>query len=165
MELFTPDFGLVFWMFVSFVALFLIMWKFAWPAIMKGIDSRAELIDQGVLYAQNAKEQLDNARLQAEKFETEARAPQAEILREADRMKSQIIEEARTEAAREAKKEMDSARVAIEQARKEAQQSFRNEVSAFALDIAQKVVRTELADEKAQARLVDSLLDQMETGK
>ena len=38
MELFTPDFGLVFWMFVSFVALFLIMWKFAWPAIMKGID-------------------------------------------------------------------------------------------------------------------------------
>ncbi|GFI06675.1 ATP synthase subunit b [Muribaculaceae bacterium] len=165
MELFTPDFGLVFWMFVSFVALFLIMWKFAWPAIMKGIDSRAELIDQGVLYAQNAKEQLDNARLQAEKFETEARARQAEILREADRMKSQIIEEARTEAAREAKKEMDSARVAIEQARKEAQQSFRNEVSAFALDIAQKVVRTELADEKAQARLVDSLLDQMETGK
>lgn len=165
MELFTPDFGLVFWMFVSFVALFLIMWKFAWPAIMKGIDSRAELIDQGVLYAQNAKEQLDNARLQAEKFETEARACQAEILREADRMKSQIIEEARTEAAREAKKEMDSARVAIEQARKEAQQSFRNEVSAFALDIAQKVVRTELADEKAQARLVDSLLDQMETGK
>lgn len=108
---------------------------------------------------------MDNARLQAEKFETEARARQAEILREADRMKSQIIEEARTEAAREAKKEMDSARVAIEQARKEAQQSFRNEVSAFALDIAQKVVRTELADEKAQARLVDSLLDQMETGK
>ena len=165
MDLFTPDFGLIFWMFVSFVALFLIMWKFAWPAIMKGIDSRAELIDQGVLYAQNAKEQLDNARLQAKKFETEARARQAEILREADRMKSQIIEEARTEAAREAKKEMDSARVAIEQARKEAQQSFRNEVSAFALDIAQKVVRTELADEKAQARLVDSLLDQMETGK
>ncbi len=38
-------------------------------------------------------------------------------------------------------------------------------MSAFALDIAQKVVRTELADEKAQARLVDSLLDQMETGK
>ena len=32
-------------------------------------------------------------------------------MREADRMKSQIIEEARTEAAREAKKEMDSARV------------------------------------------------------
>ncbi|MDE7388757.1 MAG: F0F1 ATP synthase subunit B [Muribaculaceae bacterium] len=165
MELFTPDFGLVFWMFVSFAALFLVMWKFAWPAIMKGIDSRAELIDQGVLYAQQAKEQLDNARQQAEKFEDEARARQGEILREAEKMKLQIIEEARTEAAREAKKEMDAARVAIDQARKEAQQSFRNEVSTFALDIARSVVRTELADPKAQAKLVDSLLDQMEIGK
>ena len=165
MELFTPDFGLVFWMFVSFAALFLVMWKFAWPAIMKGIDSRAELIDQGVLYAQQAKEQLDNARQQAEKFEDEARARQGEILREAEKMKLQIIEAARTEAAREAKKEMDAARVAIDQARKEAQQSFRNEVSTFALDIARSVVRTELADPKAQAKLVDSLLDQMEIGK
>lgn len=165
MELFTPDFGLVFWMFVSFAVLFLILWKFAWPAIMKGVDSRAELIDQGVLYAQQAKEQLDSAKLQAEKFEEQARARQAEIVREAEKMKSQIIEEARTEAAREAKKEMDSARVAIEQARKEAQQSFRNEVSAFALDIAGRVVRNELADPKAQAKLVDSILDQIETGK
>lgn len=165
MELFTPDFGLVFWMFVSFAVLFLILWKFAWPAIMKGVDSRAELIDQGVLYAQQAKEQLDSAKLQAEKFEEQARARQAEIVREAEKMKSQIIEEARTEAAREAKKEMDSARVAIEQARKEAQQSFRNEVSAFALDIAGRVVRNELADPKAQAKLVDSILDQIEPGK
>lgn len=165
MELFTPDFGLVFWMFVSFLVLFFIMWKFAWPAIMKGVDSRAELIDQGVLYAREAKEQLDSARRQAEKFEAEARQRQADILREADKMKSQIIEEARSEAKLEAKKEMEAAKVAIEQARKEAQQSFRNEVSAFALDIASKVVRTELADPKAQAKLVDSLLDQMDTNK
>lgn len=165
MELFTPDFGLVFWMFVSFAVLFFILWKFAWPAIMKGVDARAELIDQGVLYAQQAKEQLDSAKLQAEKFEDEARARQAEIIREADRMKSQIIEEARAEAAREAKKEMDSARVAIEQARKEAQQSFKNEVSSFALDIARSVVKTELANPDAQAKLVDSILDQMESGK
>ena len=66
MELFTPDFGLIFWMFVSFAILFLILWKFAWPAIIKGIDSRAELIDKGVEYAQNAKEQLDDASRQAE---------------------------------------------------------------------------------------------------
>lgn len=163
MELFTPDFGLIFWMFVAFAVLFLLMWKFAWPAIMKGIDSRAELIDQGVLYAREAKEQLDNAKAQAEKFEAEARSRQADILREADRMKSQIIEEARSEAAREAKKEMDAAKVAIEQARKEARQNFRDEVSAAALDIAQKVVGKQLSDPVAQAKLVDNILDQIET--
>ena len=161
MELFTPDFGLVFWMFVAFAVLFLILWKFAWPAIMKGVDSRAELIDRGVLYAREAKEQLDSAKEQAAKFEAEARARQAEILRDADKMKTQIIEEARAEASREAKKEMDAARVAIDQARKEAQQSFREEVSAAAIDIAQKVVRRQLDDPKAQSQLVDSLLDQI----
>lgn len=163
MELFTPDFGLIFWMFVAFAVLFLILWKFAWPAIMKGVDSRAELIDQGVLYAREAKEQLDSARQQAEKFEAEARTRQAEILREADRMKTQIIEQARTEAASEAKKEIDSAKVAIEQARKEAQQSFREEVSAAALQIAAQVVRGQLQNPEAQAKLVDNILDQIES--
>lgn len=76
MELFTPDFGLIFWMFVAFGVLFLILWKFAWPAIIKGVDSRAELIDKGVEYAQAAKEQLDNARQEAESYLNDARRQQ-----------------------------------------------------------------------------------------
>lgn len=163
MELFTPDFGLIFWMFLAFAVLFLLLWKFAWPAIMKGVDSRAELIDKGVLYAREAKEQLDSAKQQAEQFEAEARTRQAEILREADKMKSQIIDQARSEAAQEAKKEMEVAKAAIEQARKEAQQSFRDEVSAAALEIATQVVRGQLANPQAQQKLVDNILDQIET--
>ena len=162
MELFTPDFGLIFWMFVSFAILFLILWKWGWPAIMKGVTSRADLIDKGVEYAQNAKEQLDHAREEADKYIADARRQQADMLREADKMKSQIIEEARTAAQSEAKKVMDAAKVSIEQERKQAEQQFRNEVSSFALDIAQKVVRNEMKDEKAQEKLVNSLLDEME---
>ncbi|MBD5372100.1 MAG: F0F1 ATP synthase subunit B [Bacteroides sp.] len=163
MELFTPDFGLIFWMFLAFAVLFLLLWKFAWPAIMKGVDSRADLIDKGVLYAREAKAQLDSAKQQAEEFEAEARTRQAEILREADKMKSQIIDQARTEAAKEAKKEMEAAKSAIEQARKEAQQSFRDEVSAAALEIATQVVRGHLSNPQAQQKLVDNILDQIET--
>ena len=59
MELFTPEFGLVFWMFVVFVILFAILAKFAWPYIIRSLDERAELIDKGVEYAQEAKAQLD----------------------------------------------------------------------------------------------------------
>lgn len=162
MELFTPDFGLIFWMFVSFAILFFVLWKWGWPAIMKGVSDRADLIDKGVEYAQNAKEQLDHAREEADKQIAEARRQQADMLCEADRMKTQIIEEARTAAQAEAKKVMDAAKVSIEQERKEAQQQFRNEVSSFALDIAQKVVRNEMKDEKAQEKLVSSLLDEIE---
>lgn len=162
MELFTPDFGLVFWMFVAFAVLFFILWKWGWPAIMKGIDSRADFINKGVEYAQNAKEQLDHAREAADQQMAEARRQQAEVLREADKMKTQIIEEARVAAQKEAQKVMDAAKVSIEQSRKEAEQSFRDQVSVFALDIAQKVVKNQLADDKAQAKLVNTLLDEME---
>lgn len=57
---------------------------------------------------------------------------------------------------------MDNAKLTIEQERKVAQEQFRNEVSAFALDIAQKVVRNQLKEEKAQEKLVNSLLDEIE---
>lgn len=163
MELFTPDFGLVFWMFVSFGILFLILWKFAWPFILKSIDQRADLIDKGVEYAQNAKEQLDNAHQEAEKYITEARKQQADMLREADKMKNQIIDEARSQARVEAQKVMDQAKASIQQQQKEAEQQFRDSVSEFALQIAGKVVKNEMADAKAQAKLVDTLLDEMET--
>ena len=162
MELFTPDFGLIFWMFLSFAVLFFVLWKWGWPVILKGIDQRADLIDKGVEYAQNAKEQLDHAREEAEKYIAEARRQQADMLREADKMKTQIIEDAREVAQKEAKKVMDAAKLSIEQSRKEAEQGFRDEVSAFALDIATKVVRNQLADEKAQKQLVNTLLDEIE---
>ena len=162
MELFTPDFGLIFWMFVSFAILFFVLWKWGWPAIMKGVSDRADLIDKGEEYAQNAKQQLDHAREEADKYIADARRQQADMLREADKMKTQIIEEARSAAQTEAKKVMDAAKVSIEQERKQAEQQFRNEVSSFALDIAQKVVRNQMKDEKAQKQLVSSLLDEME---
>ena len=162
MELFTPDFGLIFWMFVSFGILFVILWRWGWPAIIKGVSDRADLIDKGVEYVQNAKLQLDHAREEADKYIAEARRQQADMLREADRMKTQIIDEARSAAQAEAKKVMDNAKISIEQERKAAQEQFRNEVSTFALDIAQKVVRNQLKEEKAQEKLVSSLLDEME---
>lgn len=162
MELFTPELGLVFWMFIAFAILFLILAKWGWPAIMKMIEERGDLIDMGVEYAQNAQEQLKHAREEAEKYIDEARKQQAEMLRDADRMKTQIIEEARAEASKEAKKQMDAAKLSIEQARKEAELQFRDEVSSFALEIASKVVRKQLEDDKAQSALVNSLLDEIE---
>ena len=162
MELFTPDFGLIFWMFVAFGVLFLLLWKFAWPVILKTVDARAELIDKGVEYAQNAKEQLDNARREAETYIDEALRQQADILREADKMKTQIIEQARSAAQVEAQKVMENAKQQIEQQQKDAQQQFRNQVSEFALQIAGKIVHNQMQQDDAQDKLVDSLLDEIE---
>ena len=105
MELFTPDFGLVFWMFVAFIILFLALAKWGWPVILKNMDKRADTIDKGVEYAQQAKQQLDNAREEARKYMEEAQSRQAEMLRDVAKMRTQMIEEAKKQASEESKSE------------------------------------------------------------
>ena len=155
MELFMPEAGLVFWMFVVFVVLFAILAKFAWPVITKMVDERAALIDKGVEYAEAAKASLEDSEAQARAILAEANRQQMEIMQEAAQMKTQIIEEAKKAAAAEAKKLVDAAAISIEQSRKEAELQFRQEVSQFALTIAENIIRKELAGDKAQAEMVE----------
>ncbi len=162
MELFMPEAGLVFWMFVVFVALFAILAKFAWPTITNMVDERANLIDKGVEYAEAAKASLEDSEEKARAILAEAGRQQMEILQEAAQMKSQIIEEAKKAAAVEAKKLVDAAAISIEQSRKEAELQFRQEVSQFALTIAENIIRKELTGDKAQAEMVEKLLNELE---
>lgn len=141
---------------------FAILAKFAWPYIIRSLDERAELIDKGVEYAQEAKAQLDNAQADAKALLVEAQKQQMEILHEAAQMKTHIIEEARQAASVEAKKVMDAAAVSIEQARKESELQFRREVSEFALQIAEKMMRKQLSDDKKQVEMIDKLLNEIE---
>lgn len=162
MELFTPDFGLVFWMFVAFILLFLVLAKWGWPVIIKMMDKRASTIDEGVENARQAKEQLDNARAEADRYMKEVMAKQQEMLRDAQKMKTEIIEQARNEADKVAQGEMDAAKVSIEQARKQAESQIRDEVSRFSIEIAEKMMRSQLKDTKAQTELVNKMLDDIE---
>ena len=163
MELFTPEFGLVFWMFLAFVCLYFILAKWAWPFIIKSMEERADLIDKGVAYAQEAKSHLDNAKAEADKLIAEARDQQADILREASKMRNELIEKARGEAADEANKVSQAAQVSLEQARKEAEKQLRAEVGDLALQIAEKVIRKNIASDDAQRALVDQYLSEVET--
>ena len=163
MELFTPEFGLVFWMFVAFVCLYCILAKWAWPFIIKSMEERADLIDKGVAYAQEAKSHLDNAKAEADKLIAEARNQQADILREASKMRNELIEKARGEAADEANKVSQATQVSLEQARKEAEKQLRAEVGDLALQIAEKVIRKNIASDDAQRALVDQYLSEVET--
>ena len=163
MELFTPEFGLVFWMFLAFLCLYFILAKWAWPFIIKSIEERAELIDKGMAYAQEAKSHLDNAKAEADKLLAQARDEQADILREAAKMRNELIEKARSDAADEAKKVTEAAQVSLEQSRKEAEKQLRTEVGDLALQIAEKVIRKNIANDDAQRALVDQYLSEVET--
>ena len=163
MQLFTPEFGLAFWMFVAFLGLSFILAKYGWPYIIKMMDERADLIDKGVAYAQEAQARLDGAKDEADKLIAAAQAQQADILSEARKMYNTIVEDAKSDATIEAQKVAEQAQVRLEQARKESERQLRLEVTEVALQIAEKVVRRQMENDKAQQELVEKYLAEVES--
>lgn len=162
MALFKPEFGLVFWMFVSFVLLLFVLGKYAWPVIIKALDDREIFINNGVEFTKNAIKEMDLAKAEAQTIVSDARKQQMEILKETDRLKKQMIEDAKTSAAAEVRKMLDDASLSIEQARRENELQFRKQVGVLSLQVAEKLLRRELSGDESQMELIDKYIDELE---
>jgi F-type H+-transporting ATPase subunit b len=64
MELVKPDFGLVFWMTVSFLIVVFLMRKFAWGPILTMLKERESSIEEALNAAKKAKEEVASMRYQ-----------------------------------------------------------------------------------------------------
>ena len=67
-------------MTLVFVIVFLILWKFGFPAIVKMIDERKAYIDESLRKAKEANDKLQNIQKEGEAMLQEARDKQAAIL-------------------------------------------------------------------------------------
>src|SRR5690349_2132973 len=102
MELVKPAIGLVFWMLLFFSIIFLILKKFAFPAILKALKEREDSIQQALDSAKRAREEMSNLKAENERILQEARNERDIILKEARETKDSIVNEARTKAQQEA---------------------------------------------------------------
>lgn len=162
MSLFTPEFGLAFWMLVVFLILFGILAKYAWPLIIKTVDERADFIDKGVEYAREAQMDREKAQQDVKTLLAEAHRQQLEILQQTERLKRDIIDEAKKTAEKEAKLVREAATLSIEQAKREAELQLRKQVASLSLQIAGKVMRKDLATDKSQMEMIGKLLNELE---
>ena len=162
MSLFTPEFGLAFWMLVVFLILLGILGKFAWPVIIKNMEERAAFIDKGVEFTREAQKDREQAKVDAQKLLAEAQKQQLEVLQQTERLKREKIEEARQEADKEARRVVEAAKLAVEQSKREAELQMRRQVGILSLQIAEKLVRRDLSTDKAQMEIIDKLLNELE---
>ena len=165
MGLFKPEIGLVFWMLVVFLIILAILAKYAWPVIIRSIEQRADFIDSGVKFTREAKQRLDEVETKVEEMLAEAHRKQLAALQETERMKREMIENAKKEAADEVRKMMEEAKASMEQAKREAEKQMRRQVSRLSLEIAEKVLRKHLSKDTAQVELVDRMLDELESAQ
>ena len=159
MSLITPDFGLFFWMTVVFLVVLFILWKYGFPVIVKMVDERKAFIDESLKKAHEANERLANIQKEGESILQEAREKQAQILKEAAESRDAIVEQAQQKARAEGARLLDEARTAIEQEKKAAIADIRQQVATLSVDIAEKVLRQNLRDDKSQMDLINRMLD------
>lgn len=158
--LLSPNLGLIVWITIAFTALLFLLGKFAWPAIVGGLEEREQRIETSLTEADRAlaeakQLQADNdaARRQAEQ---QAQVILREAREEAEALRSKDVEKTRAEIA-----EMrESARAEIEREKRQALAELRSEVAALAVSGAEKILRKEI-DPATQSALVDDFITEL----
>ena len=161
MGLVMPDFGLFFWMVISFSILLYILKRFAWGPILSALSDRERSIEEALKAAENAKEEMLNLQSGNEKILKKAILEREKIVNEARELKDSIINEARHEASLEANKVMEHAKAAIERERAAAVSEIKNLIANFSVDIAEKILKEKLADDNRQKELIQNYIDQI----
>lgn len=162
MDLLIPEFGLVIFHTIAFLLLMFVLGKFAWKPVLAAIKEREQSIDDALNKAELAKQEMARLTSQNEELMKQARAERDEILKEAKILKDNIVNEAKTSAQTEGAKLIEKARVEIENQKKAALAELKGQVSTLSLDIAERVLRSQLDDKAKQQDLVASLLKDVE---
>jgi F-type H+-transporting ATPase subunit b len=159
MGLVTPDFGLLFWMLLTFLIVLLVLKKFAWKPILNSLKEREESIDDALKSAEKAREEMANLQASNEKILASARQEKEELLKEARDIRQKIIDEAKDKANQEANKLIELAKLAINNEKASAIEEMKQSIAFMSIQIAEKILRKELADPKQQQELIDKYLN------
>ena len=158
MDLVTPDVGLLFWTFLSFIILLVTLRMVAWKPMLGAVNGREQSIKEALASAEAAKREMQNLTADNERILQEARAERESMMKEARELKTKMIADAKDEAKQAADKMIENAQIAIETEKKAAVAELKNQVASLSVEIAEKVVKAELSDKNKQLKLVEDML-------
>ena len=152
------SFGLFFWQLFIFIGLVLLLRKFAWKPILDTVNERETSIKNAINAAEEAKNEMASTQANNQKFLKEALAEREALLKEARTNGDEIVAQAKTEAKAEADKIIALAQESIQNEKRVALNELKNQVAQISLDIAEKVIDSELDSKHKQSQLVDKLV-------
>jgi F-type H+-transporting ATPase subunit b len=159
---FEVNFGLFFWTWLVFIILLVVLWKFAWPGILKATVERENKIKAQLAEADKLNTDAKAAVASAEKLQADARNSAQSLLAEA----KAAVEKERAAAVEKVRAEqeavVDRARRDIAAERDKAVAELRREAVDLALGAAAKVIGRRL-DGDADKQIVLDYLAKVET--
>lgn len=156
-----PDFGLILWSCVFFLLFWYLIGKMAFKPIVKALKDRQDEIQNSLDSAKIARAEMSTLKAENEKILAEAREEKMNIIKEAKESATIVIAEARDKAKEEAQRILQQAKLDIENAKKAAMVDVKNEIGTMALQIAEKVIRKELTDQKSNVEYVNKLVNEV----
>jgi F-type H+-transporting ATPase subunit b len=158
MDLLTPGTGLIIWQLIVFLGLFFLLSKFAWKPILGSLKEREASIQEALDTAEKAKLEMTLLKADNERLLKEAREERERIMREAREASNRMKEEAQLEAKKAADKIIQDARAAINVEKQAALKEVKIQVAMFSLEIAEKLMKKNLSNDKEQKALAESYI-------
>lgn len=158
MELLTPGTGLIIWQLFVFILLFILLSKLAWKPILSSLKERETSIQNALDTAEKARAEMAKLTADNETLLKQAREERDKILREAREASNRLKDEAVTEAKRTSDKIIEDARAAINIEKQAALKEVRVQVAMFSLQVAEKLMKKNLAGDKEQKDLVEGYI-------
>ena len=152
------SFGLFIWQVLIFVGLIFLLKKFAWKPILDAVNDREEGIKNALESAENARKEMQNLQADNQRILQEARLERDNMLKDAREIKEKMIADSKTEAQAQGLKMIEQAKAAIESEKNAAMADLKSQVSSLSIEIAEKLLKSELSDKEAQTKLVVQLL-------
>ncbi len=156
-----PGIGLLFWTFIIFCLFWAMVGKFAFRPIKDALKKRNNDIQSALDEAKKAREEMSQLASDNQRLLQEAREERSKMLREAKETGDKLISEARTKAKEEAQKIVLDARTEIENQKNKALVEVKNQVGQMSIDIAEKLIRQQMANNQEQRALVDKLVSEL----
>lgn len=158
MNITNPE-SLLFWSALTFVILLVLLRKFAWKPILGAVSTRENSINSALEAAEKAKLEMANLKADNERLLQEARAERDQMLSEAKHLRDKMLTEAKEDAKSETEKLITSAQEAIRNEKAAAMTEIRDQVAELSLEIAEKVVKSELSDKDKQMKVINNMLE------
>jgi F-type H+-transporting ATPase subunit b len=158
MELLTPGSGLIIWQAIIFLALILLLRKYAWGPIIASLKEREQGIQESLAAAEHAKNEMASLKSDNEKLMKEARLERDAMLKEALTTANKIKEDAKEETSKITAKMIEEAKATIDNEKRAALADVKTQVAMLSLEITEKLVRKQLGSEKEQKALVNEFI-------
>lgn len=157
MDLILPDMGLLFWTGLVFIILMFILTKFIWKPILASVNARSAKISEALELAEKTKAEMKSLQAANENLLKEARIERDNMIKDAKETATKMVEDAKAAAKAEADKVVAAAHQVIASEKAAAIAELKTQVASFSIEIAEKVVRGELASDEKQKALADKL--------